>query len=107
MPDDAWFFARGGQQVGPVTIDALRAMVQAGQVLPTELVWKDGMPNWTEARFVSDLAASFVAMPPGAAAGAINYYTPQFAGVDYGGFWLRFVAALLDGLILFVPNSVI
>jgi uncharacterized RDD family membrane protein YckC len=31
----------------------------------------------------------------------------QLGGVRYGGFWIRFVAYLIDGVILFVANLVI
>lgn len=59
-----WHFVRNGEQHGPVTEDALRAMLASGQVGPTDLVWKDGMEQWQEARSVSGLVpASLPGVP--------------------------------------------
>jgi GYF domain 2 len=44
-----WYVGRDGQQYGPVADTAFRGMVETGQVLPTDLVWCDGMPNWVPA----------------------------------------------------------
>jgi hypothetical protein len=37
---------RAGQTVGTYDFEALKAAVQAGQVLPTDFVWAPGMPEW-------------------------------------------------------------
>lgn len=37
---------RAGQTVGTFDFEALKAAVQAGQVLPTDFVWAPGMPEW-------------------------------------------------------------
>jgi len=52
-----WFYAKGQQQIGPVPEDALRAMIASGQVLPSDLVWAEGMPNWIEAERIPHLFA--------------------------------------------------
>lgn len=41
-----WFYFHNGQQEGPVTDEAFRDLVQKGQVAPTDLVWRQGMPDW-------------------------------------------------------------
>ena len=41
-----WYYARNGQQAGPISLDALRAMVAAGQLSSGDLVWREGMPDW-------------------------------------------------------------
>jgi uncharacterized RDD family membrane protein YckC len=43
-----------------------------------------------------------VAVPAAAAAPAVAYAPPVAAGPAYGGFWLRVVATLLDGVVLSV-----
>lgn len=42
-----WFYESNGEQKGPVTDDELDSLVAQGVVLPTTLVWRDGLPNWT------------------------------------------------------------
>ena len=49
--------------------------------------------------------APFQAAPLGyASPGMMNYYTPPTQYVVYAGFWLRFVAAFIDGLVMIIPN---
>jgi GYF domain 2 len=44
-----WYVGRDGQQYGPVVDAAFRGMLDSGQILPTDLVWCDGMPGWIPA----------------------------------------------------------
>lgn len=47
-PDEPWFYSQAGQQKGPVPFSELQAIVNAGELHPTsDLVWKQGMANWT------------------------------------------------------------
>lgn len=46
MAEAQWYYSRGGQQTGPVTIDQLRQMAATGQITPQDLVWRDGMAQW-------------------------------------------------------------
>ncbi|MSP62795.1 MAG: DUF4339 domain-containing protein [Myxococcales bacterium] len=41
-----WHYMVGGQQVGPVPLAQLRALVQSGQLGPSVMVWTQGMPQW-------------------------------------------------------------
>lgn len=52
---DQWYYAKGGKQHGPVADEAFRQMAAAGQLAPTDMVWKDGMPDWKPAREISGL----------------------------------------------------
>jgi GYF domain 2 len=47
-----WFYSVGDSRQGPVTEDALKQLVTEGRLQPTDLVWKDGMADWVEARTV-------------------------------------------------------
>lgn len=49
-----------------------------------------------------DLAISDVCPNCGAKQGASKFVVEEARG-KYGGFWVRFVAAFIDGLILFIP----
>jgi uncharacterized RDD family membrane protein YckC len=111
-----WYYAQNNQQFGPVTWEALQQMAMQRILQPYDLVWSEGMANWQAATTVPNLfAAAPVAgdqtapyAAPGSptAAGTIGYYTPT-SNVTYAGFWLRFVAAIIDGVILFVIGMII
>jgi hypothetical protein len=40
---------RNGQQTGPFSIEQLKTMAANGELLPTDLVWKEGMAGWEPA----------------------------------------------------------
>lgn len=50
-----WYYSKNASQFGPVPVEELRAKVAAGEVGPSDLVWKDGMPDWTPAGSVPEL----------------------------------------------------
>src|SRR5215207_5417849 len=124
MADDSWYYAQNNQQLGPVTLAALRNMVASGQVGAADLVWTQGMAQWQPARSVPEVGSvllaggggvgSSVASPtgyppqPGGQLGygvGQTYYQQQYTGynVEYAGFWLRFCAAFIDGIIIGIP----
>lgn len=59
-----WYFALGGERVGPLSQADLMARIQAGEVTAETLVWRAGMANWTPAAQVPDLAP-LLSSPPG------------------------------------------
>lgn len=52
---DAWFVGRGGERSGPFSADVLREMAGSGRLMPTDLVWREGMSAWTPAASVPGL----------------------------------------------------
>jgi len=60
----AFFLAVNGQQVGPVTVAEMPARVASGELTPSTLVWRDGMPQWTAASELPELRSVFPATPP-------------------------------------------
>ncbi|MFO0966156.1 MAG: GYF domain-containing protein [Gemmataceae bacterium] len=61
---DIWFYTRGGRQVDvPVSGPELRQLASKGLLKPTDLVWREGMPQWVRAATAPDL---FGDMPNGA-----------------------------------------
>ena len=118
-----WYYTQNGAQAGPVSTEVLAQLFAAGQLSPDELIWADGMPDWQRARDVPTFFAPpapqqqqpyfnpqqpYTGQPGaypgsyGAAPATINYYTPQQHYVQYAGFWLRFCAVFVDGLVMFV-----
>jgi uncharacterized RDD family membrane protein YckC len=109
-----WFYAQDNRQLGPVTIEALVDMIRRGAVQPTDLVWTEHMPDWRAALNVPELmpgSPARVGMPglseavPAGTNASLNYFSPTglYQGPGYAGFWMRFAAAFIDGIILWVP----
>ena len=114
-----WYYALNGQQLGPVSDQDLAKLAASGTINANTLVWRDGQADWQP-----------VATACPAALGSASADAPQLGGfavpverkdlvvqqmregvvtgipghVNYGGFWIRFVAKFIDGLILMVPQ---
>lgn len=74
-----WYYAAGGQQLGPVDQAKLQELLQTGVINAESLVWREGMDGW------KPYGAAMSGAPP---------------MVRYGGFWIRFVARIIDGIIM-------
>lgn len=60
----AYYVAVNGQQSGPYNDVALKQMIQQGMLKPDSLIWKQGMPQWSPASSVPEVAAMFTQGPP-------------------------------------------
>jgi uncharacterized RDD family membrane protein YckC/type II secretory pathway pseudopilin PulG len=65
-----YWIGRNGQQFGPFAVEAIRGGFAAGKVLPTDLVWTEGMAEWTPAAALFGAAAAPALGPAPAAPGA-------------------------------------
>jgi uncharacterized RDD family membrane protein YckC len=83
-----WFYANAGQQLGPVSEAELERLVREGVVREDTLVWRDGLSGWQP-------YGTARGMGPGS-----PLPVPALPGVRYGGFWIRFVAHMIDSLIV-------
>ena len=66
---DQWYYAKAGQQTGPISLEALRSLIQNGTVDPAkDLVWNPNMTDWVPASQVSVLSSigqpSGISSPP-------------------------------------------
>lgn len=104
----SWFYSAGGEQKGPVEVAEFESLIATGVIRPETLVWQPGMPNWqaaAEAR--PDL------LPPAIPGVPVPVYvveppaTRAAGGRMYAGFWIRLVARIIDGLVLFVPSTIV
>ena len=59
-----WFYSKGGTQHGPATSEELKKLARAGTLAPGDLVWKEGTPEWVEARSVPGLLPEAASPPP-------------------------------------------
>ncbi len=79
-----WYLARDGQQYGPLTDPELAKFVELGHLQPTDLLWREGFPEWRPALvvFPPQPAAAFGATRPAPAdapAGSEQPVTPPTA----------------------------
>jgi len=51
-----WYYSKNATQLGPVSLDELRAKLTSGEVLSTDMVWREGMPDWRPASAMFELA---------------------------------------------------
>ncbi len=98
---------------GPFTRTQIAEKLQTGEMHLEDLAFVEGLSQWTPLRDVL-AKVDAVAIPPappvpGSTAPAYSYAaTMQPPGhLQYAGFWIRFVAYLIDGLILSIPIFVI
>jgi len=100
-----WFYAQNGRQLGPVTLEALLSMLQGGHVQPGDLVWREGMADWQPAATMPELTPSVPA-----ASASLNYFNPvagPYGPPIYAGFWMRFAAIFIDGIVLWMVGLLI
>ncbi|GJM27275.1 MAG: hypothetical protein DHS20C16_36900 [Phycisphaerae bacterium] len=124
-----WYYAEGQNQIGPFSDEEFSALASEGKILASTLVWNESMADWrTYGQVSSSSSGAFEGaqvactmcnriVPPGDAIEYQGTYVcaeckPEFVqrlkegiplpGMMYGGFWIRFVAALVDGLIMMV-----
>lgn len=69
-----WYYAQGGNQLGPVTQEEFDRLVAAGTITGTTLVWHDGLNNWQpwetlQPPVASASAAEVLPAPPVAGSG--------------------------------------
>lgn len=82
-----WYVQKGGQRLGPMSLEAIQSMAATGQLAPTDYVWTDGMANWqpasTQPWFPAQAQTPVPYAPPQYPYGQ----TPQFGqpGMPYGG----------------------
>jgi len=81
-----WYYASGGQQLGPVDEAKLQELLHTGVINAETLVWREGLDGW------KPYSSAISGAPP---------------LTRYGGFWIRFLARLIDGIILGVIGFII
>src|SRR5258707_15731751 len=60
-----WYYADGGQRVGPVNDTEFQTLCASGKIKPATLVWKAGMAEWQPLNAVNS-SVSATATAPGA-----------------------------------------
>lgn len=131
-----WYYEQDGQRIGPVSPEEFEASVLSGSVHAETPVWRSGLGEWmpygsiapasaavappAEKYFCTECGNSFAPddmMHYGTSWVCVNC-KPMFAqrlregaaqpaAIHYGGFWIRFLAVLIDGILLGVVSIAI
>ncbi len=107
-----WFYSVNGESFGPVSQEQLAGLARKGYFKKDDYVYAAYIGDWVRADSVHGLFDEV-----GTAEGADysgEIYVPgaatppgQTTYVEYAGFWIRFLAVFIDGLVLFLPNCLI
>ena len=62
-----WFYAKDGQQIGPVEFSEIERLRSEGQLTDDTLVWQQGMANWVKLSSLPKPSAGTPAPPPSTA----------------------------------------
>jgi uncharacterized RDD family membrane protein YckC len=129
-----WYYASSGNRLGPIEEAEFRDLVSAGTISANTEVWHEGMPGWQSWATVRDSAGGGAGNDETAVCAVSGKRFPkremiqyqgkwisaeqkdaffqrvregveQPASYGYGGFWKRFLAKFLDGLILWVCST--
>lgn len=57
-----WYYSKNSTQLGPISDQEMREKTTSGEILKTDMVWREGMPDWSMAGNVPEL--SMVTPPP-------------------------------------------
>ena len=125
-----WYYAESGKQVGPVEEAPFQSLVDSGAIRDETLVWCPGMANWQPYRllrpqplpagadgehFCSECGKPFPASDlvvfgnSAVCASCKPLFTQKMlegarlpGTPEYGGFWIRFAASVIDGVVLYL-----
>jgi len=97
------------QPIGPFSLAEVQRRLQTGEFRPDQLAFAEGLAQWTPLASVLAHVQNASAPPPFLAAQVST--PPRFvsAGIvpPYAGFWLRALACLLDGLVVWAVLFVV
>jgi uncharacterized RDD family membrane protein YckC len=129
-----WYYAVDGQRKGPISQSDLERLVAEGTITSSTLVWRQGMAQWQAYGTPSGSASASGGASDDTAVCAFSgktypksqmvQYEGQWIAAEhrdeffqrlregvaipgrfaYGGFWIRFGAKILDGIILSVAS---
>lgn len=58
-----WYYSKNATQLGPVSIDELKAKLASGEVSGIDMVWREGLPDWKKAAEMPELLAPSIPQP--------------------------------------------
>ena len=100
-----WYYSKNAVQLGPVTEEELKSKASAGEILPTDLVWKEGMADWKAFGQIAEFqAGGLIPQPPAyGQAGSVpmpqpSAYPSAYSQTIPNYLWQSVVATVLGAL---------
>ncbi len=84
-----WYYSKNSTQLGPVSDAELREKLASGEVMRTDLVWREGMPDWIAVAHVAELSTAMPNPPqilPSGQAGGASLNSPYIPPVSASGY---------------------
>lgn len=145
----SWYYAENDARQGPIEDPAFQALVSAGTIKPTTLVWREGLADWVPYSQLTEgaappqpaapaLRATLSAQPAMGLQGCsqcgrnfppddmVSYEgryicagcKPAFfqrikegvavaGSYEYAGFWIRFAAKFIDGIVINIGVNIL
>jgi uncharacterized RDD family membrane protein YckC len=100
------YLGRAGARTGPYTMDEVRNLVGEGRFTPNDWAWYPGAAQWMALRDVPGFTKAGLA-PPAPVLRDPYAIAPKPWQARYAGFWIRLAAMLVDGIILFIPLTIL
>jgi Interferon-induced transmembrane protein/GYF domain 2 len=98
----SWYYSKNGMQLGPVAEEELKAKGISGELLATDLVWKEGMADWKPLGQVPEFQGSGIVpqVPQYGATGSVPIPQPAAYPAGYNPqvpnyLWQSIVATVL------------
>src|SRR5262249_5675238 len=60
----AWFLTRNGEKYGPYSVPQLKQLATKGNLVPDDLLWREGLPAWVKASTVGEVFPRPPSLPP-------------------------------------------
>ena len=79
-----WYYAAGGNQVGPIDETELNRLVTMGTVRADTLVWHDGLASWQPLGVVRGMAPAAAGLAGGTTADS-GFVSWRSSSMDYTG----------------------
>ena len=105
------YIAQNGQQLGPYTLEQVKAKLLAQEIKLTDMSWHEGIKDWIPLSSLRDITLPHqniavlevsTAYNPALTPASWNASIP----VVYAGFWIRFGAWFVDQITLTLLNLV-
>jgi uncharacterized RDD family membrane protein YckC len=88
-----WWYSKDGERLGPLAEPQLQKFIQNGDIGPVDLVWREGMDEWTPQSEVEELSNIRKSAPPEL---PIPSSRDQLIELEMAGAWRRFFARFVD-----------
>src|SRR5699024_4898763 len=61
---EEWYYLSNNEKIGPVSAAHLKKLATTGEIKPSDLVWKEGLADWVEAKRLKGLFSVARSVPP-------------------------------------------